>query len=81
MERNPEKEAELREMMGEAVDYAASMLEELRLNVGDTPLQLVDVNLGILIRKAVDETSIPDSVETELRAQFTNLFRYCARWL
>ncbi len=66
MERNPEAGAELRKAMDEAVNYAASMLEELRLKVGDSPLQLQEVNLGALIRKAVDEASIPDSVETEM---------------
>jgi signal transduction histidine kinase len=52
--------------INESVDYAANMLEELRLNVGDAPLQLQEVNLGAIIRKAVDEASIPDSVETEV---------------
>jgi len=66
MERSPENQAELRESMDEAVDYAASMLEELRLNIGDTPLQLQEANLGALIQKAVVEASIPDSVEPEL---------------
>ena len=66
MERNPEAGAELRKVMDEAVNYAASMLEELRLKVGDAPLQLQEVNLGALIRKAVEEASIPDSVEAEV---------------
>jgi PAS domain S-box-containing protein len=67
MERNPEEGAELRKAMGEAVDYAAGMLEELRLNVGDTPLQLREVNLEALIRKAVEEAPIPDSVSAEVQ--------------
>ena len=66
MEKDPDSADELRETINESVNYAASMLEELRLNVGDTPLQLQEVNLGALIRKAVEEASIPDSVEAEL---------------
>jgi two-component system sporulation sensor kinase A len=66
MERNPEEGAEFRKVVDEAVNYAVSMLEELRLNVGDTPLQLQEVNLGALIRRVVDEASIPDSVEAEV---------------
>ena len=66
MEKDPDSTDELRETINESVNYAASMLEELRLNVGDTPLQLQEVNLGALIRRAVDEASIPDSVEAEV---------------
>ena len=66
MEYNPEEGRELMETMDEAVDNALSMLEELRLNVGDSPLQLQEVNLIALTRKAVHEASIPDSMEAEL---------------
>jgi signal transduction histidine kinase len=66
MEKDPDSAHELRETINESVNYAASMLEELRLKVGDTPLQIQEVNLGAIIRKAVEEASIPDSVETEL---------------
>ena len=66
MEKAPDRADELRETINESVDYAVSMLEELRLNVGDTPLRLQEVNLGALIRRAVKEASIPDSMETEL---------------
>jgi signal transduction histidine kinase len=66
MERTPKDGAKLRKTMDEAVDYAANMLEELRLNVGDSPLQLQEVNLGALIERAVLEASITDSVETGL---------------
>jgi PAS domain S-box-containing protein len=66
MEHTPKDGAKLRKTMDEAVDYAANMLEELRLNVGDSPLQLQEVNLGALIERAVLEASITDSVETGL---------------
>jgi signal transduction histidine kinase len=66
MEKDPDTAHELRETINESVNYAASMLEELRLNVGDSPLQLQKVDLAALIRKAVEEASIPDSVAAEL---------------
>jgi signal transduction histidine kinase len=67
MEKDPDSSHEMRGTIEDSVDYAASMLEELRLNVGDTPLQLQEANLGTLIRKAIEETPKPDSVETELQ--------------
>jgi PAS domain S-box-containing protein len=66
MEKDPDNADVLRETIGEAVDYAANMLEELRLNVGDSPLRLQEVNLGSLIQRAVLEASKPDSVEAEV---------------
>ena len=66
MEKDPNSTEEMHETIGEAVDYAAAMLKELRLNIGDSPLQLQEVNLGSLICKAFEEASIPDSVETEI---------------
>ncbi len=66
MKIDPDSADEMRETIIKSVDFGANMLEELRLNVGDAPLQLQEVNLGAIIRKAVDEASIPDSVETEV---------------
>ncbi len=66
LERNPEKGAELREMMDEAVEYAVRMLDELRFKVSDSPLQLQEVNLGALIHGVVDEAAIPDFVKAEV---------------
>jgi PAS domain S-box-containing protein len=67
MEKDPDSAEGLRKTISEAVDYAANMLEELRLNIGDASLQLQEVNLGSLIRRAVVEASTPDSVKTELQ--------------
>jgi PAS domain S-box-containing protein len=66
LEKDPDTADKLRETIDESVNYAASMLEELRLNVGDSPLQLQEVNLGSIIRRALLEASKPDSVETEV---------------
>ncbi len=66
IEKDPDSVDEMRETINESVDYAANMLEELRLNVGGSPIQLREVNLGPFMRKAVDEASIPGSIETEV---------------
>ncbi len=66
MENDPDSYDELRETISGAVDYASNMIEELRLNVGDSPLQLQEVNLMALIQRAVDEASIPDSVKVDM---------------
>ena len=57
----------MRERIRDAVDYAANMLEEVHLNVGESSLNLINSDLGFIIRKVVLEASIPESVEVDLK--------------
>ena len=66
MKKTPGSKENLIDLLDGAVDYAATMLEELRLDTVDTPLQAQEVNLGALIRRAVVEASSPASVDMEL---------------
>jgi len=66
LRETPEKVDEWMDAIDEAVDYAVNMLDDLRVNIGGTPLQLQESNLGAIVQKAVEETSAPDAVEIEL---------------
>jgi PAS domain S-box-containing protein len=62
MEKTPESADKSREIISNAVDHASEMLEELRSSTRDTPLQLIETNLGNLISQVVEDVSIPSKV-------------------
>ena len=63
----PEEGEELLETIDQSVNFAAKMLDELRDNIGDTPLNMAETSLGLLLRRALAEATIPHESESELR--------------
>ncbi len=53
-------------MIEGAVDRATQMLDELRYQTRDSPLNIVATDLADLMSKAVEEAQIPDSVDSVL---------------
>lgn len=69
--KNSEEDAdEMLNMVEEAVNRAVQMLDELRYRTRDSPLDIVTTNLADLMKKAVEETQIPDSVNVTLKVGY-----------
>jgi signal transduction histidine kinase len=62
---HPEKTEEMHNVMMKSVKQVAEMLEELRNQTRVSPLNITDINLKTLIRKAVAEFAFPESIEVE----------------
>ncbi len=62
MEKTPETADKSREIISNAVDHALEMLEELRSSTRDTPLQLIETNLGNLFSQVIEDVSVPPQV-------------------
>jgi len=66
MERTPEKAGELRGTIGDSVDYAARILDDLRYSTRDVPVHLQESSVGAILQKTVASSSVPDRIEVDL---------------
>ena len=62
---HPEKNEEMHNIMIKSVKQVAEMLEELRNQTRVSPLDIADIDLTTLIRKAIAEFVLPESIEVE----------------
>lgn len=66
LRKRPDDQENALKMAERSVNKAFEMLEEFRLSTSDTPLNVVATGLSELIEAAVDEASIPDSIDVVL---------------
>ncbi|MBL7169113.1 PAS domain S-box protein [Candidatus Bathyarchaeota archaeon] len=66
MKQSPESVDEMIDMINKSVDRASEMIDMFRSQTRYSPLILGDVNLVEMVRKAVEEATLPQSVEAVL---------------
>jgi len=66
MRQSPESVDEMIEMVNKSVDRASEMIDMFRSQTRASPLMLENVNLVEMVRKAMEEVTLPKSVEAVL---------------
>lgn len=66
LRKMPEKAEETIEIIERAADRASRMLEELRYNTREQPLQIVATDLSLIVQRSVEEASPPATIEVIL---------------
>lgn len=75
MDATPERSSEMKQIIIEAVDNAAQMLNDIRGKTADDILHIEDVDIAAFIESVVKETPIPSriTVRTDLREATVSL--------
>ena len=63
----PEKAEETIEIIERAVDRASHMIEEFRYHTREIPIQMVASDLSLLVKRSVEEASLPAKIEVILK--------------
>ncbi|UCD44290.1 MAG: GAF domain-containing protein [Candidatus Bathyarchaeota archaeon] len=62
----PERSDEMIDLIDRVVEQANAMIEELRNQIRDDPLQLSATDLARLIREAIGQAAIPQTIDVEI---------------
>lgn len=69
LKRKPEEAGEALKMIDDAVDRSVRMLNEVGQKTRESPSRIEPLDLSVIVRSAVDDASVPESVEVELKTE------------